>query len=278
MVITLGCLPRAVAMPGHLRLHSAHCSGPHPRIGHAALGDTTNGRSTAQIAMQTQLSSYGQASSRPSPVSRMMSEFAGTFRDGVDINLGVGYVNEKTIPVASLVEAMQAVANDPAKYRQAFNYGSPAGSGNLIASIRRFLIGEPAAASWMKRRSRANVSPSEPAARPAFSMHWWTCCRRGIVVTSDPMYYIYTEGLMRKGFDVLAVPEDDEGIDLDILERKLEALGDAAQPHLVFLHRHGEQPVVHRAVEPAPPRTARCGNEAIASAGPADPDLLRPGL
>jgi len=48
-------------------------------------------------------------------------------------------VNEKTIPVACLTEAMQAVASDGVKYRQAFNYGGPDGSANLVESLRRFL-------------------------------------------------------------------------------------------------------------------------------------------
>ena len=89
--------------------------------------------------METRLSRYGQASTSPSPVNRMMAAFARSFRDGVDINLGVGYVNESTIPVGRLNEAMQAVASDGLKYRQAFNYGAPEGSENLIAALRRFL-------------------------------------------------------------------------------------------------------------------------------------------
>ena len=90
--------------------------------------------------MQIRLSSYGSASTEPSPVSRMMTAFAHDFRDGIDINVGIGYVNEATIPSALFVEAMQAVARDTAKYRQASNYGGAAGSPNLIRSLRDFLL------------------------------------------------------------------------------------------------------------------------------------------
>lgn len=178
--------------------------------------------------MQIQLSAYGEASSRPSPVSKLMAEFAGTFRDGIDINLGVGYVNEKTIPVAELANAIQAVASNPAKYRQAFNYGSPAGSENLIASIRRFLLeshcGQLDAATLARKRLTIGACGATSILDALVDV-----LPPGIVITSDPMYYIYTEGLMRKGFEVLAVPEDEEGIDLAILQRKLDALGGAAQ-------------------------------------------------
>jgi DNA-binding transcriptional MocR family regulator len=164
--------------------------------------------------MPIRLSSYGQASSTPSPVNRMMAEFAHGFRDGVDINLGVGYVNEKTIPVPFLTEAMNAVVRDGARYRQAFNYGGPAGSPNLVASLRRFIgmdlgrliIGACGATSILD----ALAEIIEP----------------GIVVTSDPMYYIYASALERKGFEILAVPEDSDGIALEALDRKLAALGD----------------------------------------------------
>jgi DNA-binding transcriptional MocR family regulator len=142
-----------------------------------------------------------------------MSEFAHDFRDGIDINLGVGYVNEATIPTAYIQEAMQAVAADPIKYRQAFNYGGPSGSPNLVRSLRRF-IGETKVRDKCLAIGSCGATSILDALTDLFEP--------GTVVTSDPMYYIYTNVLERKGFDVLAVPEDREGINLEILESKLK--------------------------------------------------------
>jgi len=171
------------------------------------------------------LSSYGTASSAPSPVNRMMAAFAADFRDGVDINLGVGYVNENTIPRRFILEALPEVLGHPAKYRVPLNYGGPKGSPNLIESIRRFhvehrvgglnqdvldrneiIIGVSGATSLLE--AIADVLPP------------------GIVITSDPVYYIYCNLLERKGFTVLAVPEDEGGIELERLCAAVRDLGE----------------------------------------------------
>ena len=174
--------------------------------------------------MNIRLSQYGQASSQPSPVNRMMEEFATDFRDGVDINLGIGYVNGKTIPVTRLIESAQAVANDPVKYRQAFNYGGPAGSANLVESLRGFLTspGGGCLDEALVARYRLIVGP---CGATSVLDGLAEVMAPGLVITSDPMYYIYCEALERKGFEVLAVPEDEEGIEMAALERKLQALG-----------------------------------------------------
>jgi DNA-binding transcriptional MocR family regulator len=183
--------------------------------------------------MYLRFSNYGQASTEPSPVNRMMVDFAGDFRDGIDINLGIGYVNEKTIPLAYLTEAMEAVVNDPMKYRQAFNYGSPAGSANLIASIRGFLarmrVGGLDEAVLVDKRLIIG-----PCGATSLLDGLADIIAPGIVVTSDPMYYIYSDALQRKGFEILAVPEDSEGIELGALERNLEKLGESAAPLAFF--------------------------------------------
>ena len=153
-----------------------------------------------------------------------MAEFAHSFRDGVDINLGVGYVNERTIPVPYLIEALQAVAGDSTKYRQAFNYGGPAGSANLVQSLRRFLSNRLGESTLAQKRLAIGACGATSILDALTEV-----LAPGIVVTSDPMYYIYTNALERKGFEVLAVPEDAEGIDVVVLEQKLRSLGDAAE-------------------------------------------------
>jgi 2-aminoadipate transaminase len=173
------------------------------------------------------LSPYGQISSSPSPVNRMMADFASGFRDGVDINLGVGYVNERTIPAAEIHKALGIVIQSPEKYRQALNYGGSAGSQNLIDSIRRFLVdnGVGGLTEAVLRDKEIIVGPNG-ATSLLESLAY--VLPEGIVVTTDPMYYIYTNFLERRGRDLLAVPEDEEGIRTDLLEKKLRALGKRA--------------------------------------------------
>jgi DNA-binding transcriptional MocR family regulator len=134
----------------------------------------------------------------------------------------VGYVNEDTIPRGLILEAMRAVLADRVTYRAALNYGGPKGSPNLIAAIRRFLArrGGPAAEALARREIA--VGPSG-----ATSLLESLACvlRPGIVLTSDPVYYIYCNYLGRRGFRVAAVPEDGEGIRTDLLAEKIDALG-----------------------------------------------------
>lgn len=172
-----------------------------------------------------QLSDYGRASTVGSPVNRLMAQFASDFRDGVDINLGVGYVNEKTIPGELIHAALGEVLAQPTRYRQPLNYGGPAGSSNLIEAIRRFLIDQHV--GGLTEAALADrqiiIGPNGGTSLLESAAH---VLPRGIVVTADPVYYIYTNFLERFGYEVLAVPEDQHGIRTDILERKLAALGE----------------------------------------------------
>ena len=170
------------------------------------------------------LSEYGKASSIPSPVNRLMTDFAVGFRDGHDINLGVGYVNERTIPHQQIQLACEKVIAHPEKYRAALNYGGSQGSANLIESLRRFHIeNKIGGITEQILNSRDIVIGANGATSLLESITH--LLPPGIVLTADPMYYIYCNDLERKGFKVVAVPEDDEGPDTELLKAKLSALG-----------------------------------------------------
>jgi len=172
------------------------------------------------IEKNFELSEYGSLSLIPSPVNRMTESFALDFREGVDINLGVGYVNDKTIPSEKLIEAFKAVTSDPVTYRNALNYGGAEGSPNLIRSIK----------SYYKNNTIGNVPPEVidnaqliVGANGATSILEAIAdvLPKGIVLTADPSYYIYTETLERKGFQVVSIPEENDGIDVASFEKVL---------------------------------------------------------
>ncbi len=170
------------------------------------------------------LSEYGKASSIPSPVNRMMTDFAIGFRDGNDINLGVGYVNESTIPRQQILIACEAVLANPQKYRASLNYGGAQGSPNLIESIKKFHIDNRIGGITQDTFDTRDIVIGANGATSLLESitHLLPA---GIVFTADPMYYIYCNDLERKGFTVIAIPEDNQGLQTDLLRKKLKTLG-----------------------------------------------------
>ena len=179
------------------------------------------------------LSEYGRASSTPSPVNRLMTDFAVGFRDGRDINLGVGYVNEQTIPHQQIQLACERVLAHPKKYRASLNYGGAQGSPNLIESLRRFHIENRIGGITEQTLNNRDIIIGANGATSLLESitHLLPA---GIVLTADPMYYIYCNDLERKGFSVIAIPEDDEGLDTELLKSKLAALGDKREAICFF--------------------------------------------
>jgi len=180
------------------------------------------------------LSEYGNASRMPSPVNRMMSSFAADFREGIDINLGVGYVNENTIPRALIVNALEQVLASPGRYKSPLNYGGPKGSAALIDSLRRYHVtrGIGGLTAQALAGKEFIIGPNGATSLLEGLAH---VVRPGIVITSDPMYYIYCDFLERRGFSVVTVPERMDGLHADDVARRIEELGEDAR-RIAFLY------------------------------------------
>lgn len=169
------------------------------------------------------LSTLAQNSKEPSFINRMTSEFALDFREGVDINIGVGYVNDKTMPVMEIAESYQHVVSHQDKYRNALNYGGAEGSPNLRQSIR----------SYYERNNIGNLSKAildqhkiVVGVNGATSIldNFSDTLAPGIVITGDPFYYSYTENLVKKGFEILAIKSDKDGIIPEEIESAIKKI------------------------------------------------------
>jgi 2-aminoadipate transaminase len=171
------------------------------------------------------LSDYGEACLTTSPVNRMMAEYAVDFRDGIDINLGVGYVNEATLPREGIRQGLDAVLADPDRYRAALNYGGPTGSANLTGSFRQWYLqhGPEGVDEALLDERHLLIGPNGAT---SLLESLALLLQRGIVIVADPLYYIYCDVLQRAGFELLAIPEDAEGLSADGLLQAIEALGD----------------------------------------------------
>jgi DNA-binding transcriptional MocR family regulator len=153
----------------------------------------------------------------------MMADVAATFRVDKDINLGVGYVNEATIPRKLILEALQAIIANPDKYKLALNYGGPHGSSNLITSLKNYYINRQIGGLLEKNLDNNEIIIGANGATSLLE-GIARVLKPGIVITSDPMYYIYCNYLERQGFEIITVSEDHHGIRTDLLEEKLKTL------------------------------------------------------
>lgn len=175
------------------------------------------------FSMQYSLSEFGLLSLVPSPINSLTASFSKDFRADVDVNLGVGYVNDETIPHVELEECMHYVLSHTDVYKNSLNYGSADGSQNLRDAIKRYYLRHSIGGLTEAQLSHKSICIGANGATSILDA-FAAIMPKGIVITSEPNYYIYIETLIRNGFTVKTVPEDNQGMRVDALHDVLQTI------------------------------------------------------
>ena len=140
------------------------------------------------------------------------------------INLAAGLVDAQTLPVEEISQAAKAVLSIPERGRAALQYGTTQGLADLREHALKHLEGlegKPASALGLSPEDFAITTGSQQA---LYLIGDALIDPGDIVITSNPSYFVYTGTLTSFGANILAVPADENGLDVEAVDQLLRTL------------------------------------------------------
>jgi 2-aminoadipate transaminase len=140
------------------------------------------------------------------------------------INFAAGLVDEPTLPVEEVREITQKLFAESGRGRRVLQYGTAIG----LRDLRRALVAHLERLDG-KRPGELGLCADDillsTGSQQALYLIADVLLDPGdIVITANPSYFVFTGALQALGARVLAVPMDDEGMDVGAVERLLEEL------------------------------------------------------
>ena len=161
------------------------------------------------------------------------------------INLAAGLVDASTLPVEECAEITSRLFSDPARGQAALQYDTTLGLAELrraaLAHIEQ-LEGKPASAMGLSDDQIVITTGSQQA---LYLIGDALLDPGDIVIAAAPSYFVYTGALDSLGAKVLAVPMDEDGMDVDAvadLLGRLEADGRLDRVKLVYCTSYFQNP------------------------------------
>ena len=161
------------------------------------------------------------------------------------VSLAAGLVDEESLPVVEVAEAMAELLGDPAAGRAALQYGTVQGHLPLREHIlRRFCAADG------KRPEEMGLTTGEvvvtTGSQQLLALLSDVLLDPGdIVLTEAPTYFVYQGVLQGAGARVLSVPMDERGMDTDALEEllsRLERSGELGRVKLIYTCDYYQNP------------------------------------
>ena len=161
------------------------------------------------------------------------------------VSLAAGLVDEESLPVAEVAEAMADLLADPAAGRAALQYGTVQGH----LPLREHILQRFAAADGMRPEdmglTTGEVVVTTGSQQLLALLSDILLDPGDIVLTEAPTYFVYQGVLQGVGVRVLSVPMDEHGMDTDALEdllRRLERSGELGRVKLIYTCDYYQNP------------------------------------
>jgi 2-aminoadipate transaminase len=140
------------------------------------------------------------------------------------INLAAGLVDAQTLPVEATRDSAAAILGDDARARAALQYGTTLG----LTELRKLVLehiesleGKSAAEMGFTSHDIILTTGSQQA---LYLLGEVLIDPGDIVIAANPSYFVYTGTLSSFGANVMTVPMDDQGMDVDAVEKLLARL------------------------------------------------------
>ena len=153
------------------------------------------------------------------------------------ISFAAGLVDPATLPAEQTAEIAARILSDPARGRAALQYDTTLGlrplRHELVKHIEK-LEGRPADSFGVTADDIIITTGSQQA---LYLIGDAMLDPGDIVIAANPSYFVFTGTLQSLGADVQAVPADEDGMDVEAVERLLESLAAAGRlPRVKFIY------------------------------------------
>jgi 2-aminoadipate transaminase len=161
------------------------------------------------------------------------------------INLAAGLVDPLTLPVEAVEEISRKILADPGRARAALQYDTTQGLAELRRAVVKHLEGlegKPAGDFGISERDIVITTGSQQA---LYLVGDVLVDPGDIVIAANPSYFVYTGTLASFGADVRTVPIDEDGMDVDAVDRllgKIERDGELGKVKLIYVQSFFQNP------------------------------------
>lgn len=161
------------------------------------------------------------------------------------ISFAAGLVDPMTLPQAEIRAIADRILSDPARARDALQYGTTAGD----RSLRELLV-EHAARLDGKTPAELSITPDHAIVTTGSQQVLYMLADvlldpGDIVIIEAPSYFVYAGALGSFGARILSVPMDRDGMVVEELERllhRLEAAGELGRVKAVYCQSYFQNP------------------------------------